>query len=338
MIDRLVHPIRKPMFDLRHRKLCERYSEILDRHKSELTLISGGELSLLEGRAPIVIFCCRDESLRLPYFLQYYRDLGFEGFIAIDNLSSDGTRELLLEQRDVVLYEANGSYAAAGCGLYWVNHILREEVANGRWILLVDVDELLVFRGVEDNGIDCLIAEAEASRDRVVFTPMIDMYSCLGLDQVDYRAGENFLDACGYYDGAGGYRVKRRTYGYDLEGGVRNRVFYNSSVEDSGPILKKYSLVKWDKSYLFNSAHSVSPLYLRRTNTIAALLHFKFFQDFRKKVDVAVRDDLHWGGSREYKVYRDALCESGSLSLCNDESTRYTGSESLRWLFDFQKT
>ena len=40
----------------------------------------------------------RDETLRLPYFLEYYRQLGVARFFFIDNLSKDGSGEYLLQQ------------------------------------------------------------------------------------------------------------------------------------------------------------------------------------------------------------------------------------------------
>jgi len=328
--------LRKLAADIRHKRLSARYNKLIDRHKNELSVIGGNGASLLHSTGPIVVFCCRDEALRLPYFLQYYRDLGFEGFIAIDNMSSDGTRELLLEQDDVVLIEANGSYLAARCGLYWVNHVLRDKVANRRWVLLVDVDELLVFRGVENGGISELIADAESAGDGIVFTPMIDMYSHLDLDQVDYKRGEPFTGTCSYFDGLDTYNLIIKRFGYGVEGGVRDRIFFKSEDGKNKINLTKYSFFKWDNRMLVKTAHSVSPKYMQETKTIGALLHFKFFQDFREKVEVAVRDNLHWNDSQEYKVYWEGLESGRSLSLYSEASEKYVDSRTLSRLFELR--
>ena len=42
----------------------------------------------------------RNERIRLPYFLQYYRDRGVAHFIFVDNDSDDGTRDYLAGQPD----------------------------------------------------------------------------------------------------------------------------------------------------------------------------------------------------------------------------------------------
>ncbi|AGI74624.1 hypothetical protein OA238_c47930 [Octadecabacter arcticus 238] len=39
----------------------------------------------------ILVFCTfRNEDIRLPYFFKYYRDLGVDHFIMVDNESVDG--------------------------------------------------------------------------------------------------------------------------------------------------------------------------------------------------------------------------------------------------------
>ena len=48
----------------------------------------------------------RDEYVRLPYFLQYYRDLGIGHFLIVDNDSGDGGTDYLARQPDVSLWVA----------------------------------------------------------------------------------------------------------------------------------------------------------------------------------------------------------------------------------------
>ena len=45
----------------------------------------------------------RNEKVRLPYFLEYYRRLGVNHFFFVDNDSTDGAYEYLAEQPDVSL-------------------------------------------------------------------------------------------------------------------------------------------------------------------------------------------------------------------------------------------
>ena len=58
----------------------------------------------------ILLFCTfRDEMIRLPYFMQYYRDLGVSHFIMVDNDSTDGGREYLAVQSDVSVWSTKAS-------------------------------------------------------------------------------------------------------------------------------------------------------------------------------------------------------------------------------------
>ena len=81
------------------------------------------ELSSLQDRtssikkSDILVFSTlRNERVRLPFFLRYYRDLGVAHFLMVDNGSDDGSREYLEEQRDVSLWSTTASYKRARFG------------------------------------------------------------------------------------------------------------------------------------------------------------------------------------------------------------------------------
>ena len=53
----------------------------------------------------ILMFCTlRNEKVRLPYFLEYYREMGVNHFLFVDNDSTDGTMDYLAEQPDVSVW------------------------------------------------------------------------------------------------------------------------------------------------------------------------------------------------------------------------------------------
>jgi len=96
---------------------------------------------------PAEIVCCtplRDELPRLRYFLEYYRAKGIGAFLAVDNGSSDGTCEYLLEQPDVYLWQSDLPFNRANFGAGWFEPILRM-YAQDHWCLIVDADELLYY-------------------------------------------------------------------------------------------------------------------------------------------------------------------------------------------------
>src|SRR5579875_3868884 len=100
----------------------------------------------------VVVACLRNELLRLPYFLEYYRRLGVDRFLLVDNNSDDGTREYLADQPDVEYFHTDAGFLGSANGRMWLQE-LAETYATGRWVLVADVDELFVYPGVELFGI-----------------------------------------------------------------------------------------------------------------------------------------------------------------------------------------
>lgn len=63
----------------------------------------------------------RNEHVRLPYFLEYYRDLGVSHFLIVDNDSRDDGAAYLSRQPDVSLWSTSASYKRARFGVDWLN-------------------------------------------------------------------------------------------------------------------------------------------------------------------------------------------------------------------------
>ena len=62
------------------------------KRKSVSTIKNLGSRNLIPERKEIRLFAImRNESLRLPYFLEYYKNLGVDRFFLIDNNSTDGS-------------------------------------------------------------------------------------------------------------------------------------------------------------------------------------------------------------------------------------------------------
>ena len=94
----------------------------------------------------------RNERDRLPWLLEYYRGLGVDRFLLLDNDSDDGTRDWLLAQGpDLHLFHTEASFAASGAGMRWMNRLL-DEHGSGAWCLTVDADEALVYPHCETFG------------------------------------------------------------------------------------------------------------------------------------------------------------------------------------------
>ena len=84
----------------------------------------------------------RNELVRLPYFLRYYRELGINHFLIVDNGSDDGSDALLAAQADVSLWRTTAGYKASRFGVDWVTWLLAR-YGHGHWCLTLDADILL---------------------------------------------------------------------------------------------------------------------------------------------------------------------------------------------------
>ena len=74
----------------------------------------------------------------------------------------------------------------------------------------------------------------------------------------------------------------------------------------------KVPLVKWTTGNAFINSHRLNPVKLAPVT--GALLHFKYFQDFRQ-IDDALEHGEHYAGAAEYRRYAELLKESRNLSL-----------------------
>src|SRR6185436_9448838 len=101
--------------------------------------------------APIVVVSVvRNEREMLPHFLGHYRALGARAFVFVDNCSDDGSREYLHGQDDVVLYSADTEYRHSHYGVAWQQAVLGN-LCLGKWAVLADADELLVYPRCESR-------------------------------------------------------------------------------------------------------------------------------------------------------------------------------------------
>ncbi|MEL6691012.1 MAG: glycosyltransferase family 2 protein, partial [Pseudomonadota bacterium] len=121
----------------------KRYIARAIRKRRELRNVVNRTSDIKPGQ--ILLFSTqRNEKIRLPYFLKYYRDLGVDHFIIVDNDSDDGSIPYLAAQPDVSLWHTTASYKRARFGVDWLNY-LQWKYAHGHWSLVVDPDEFLVY-------------------------------------------------------------------------------------------------------------------------------------------------------------------------------------------------
>nr|WP_235940130.1 MULTISPECIES: glycosyltransferase family 2 protein [unclassified Salipiger] len=269
----------------------------------------------------LIVFCtARNEGVRLPWFLEYYRDMGVNHFVMVDNDSTDGSLDYLARQEDVSVWHTRASYKRARFGMDWINWLLRT-YGDGHWVLVVDPDELFLYPFCDTRPLRALTDWLDASSIKSFSAMLLDMYPKGRLDAQPYTAGQDPLEIASWFD-SGNYSVKRnkRFGNLWIQGGPRARVFFPDQPERA-PALNKVPLVKWDRRYTYvSSTHMLLPRGLNLVydewggeKASGLLLHTKFLDTFNAKAEEELSRKQHYAGSTEYIAYADGIRDNPDL-------------------------
>ncbi|MDY7016335.1 MAG: glycosyltransferase family 2 protein [Cyanobacteriota bacterium] len=255
----------------------------------------------------------RNETLRLPFFLDYYRERGVSHFLMVDNNSDDGTLDYLLAQPDTFVWHTRDSFKNK---LSWLKELLAR-YGRDRWCLIVDADEIFYYPGCEIRMMNDLCGQLERQGKNALQAIMLDMYAARPIREVKYRQGSDFLEACPYFDKKF-YHHKEGLLNDYYWGGLRQRVFQDRASESTSEskklyCLTKFPLIKYNSTMQLYSEHMVRNI--KTSSTTGCLLHFKYLASFVDYVKQEVRRDEHWQGAVEYKKYARLLEEEGNLNL-----------------------
>ena len=288
-------------------------------------------------RGDVLVFACvRNEALRLPFWLDHYRRLGVAQFLIVDNASSDGTAELLLDQPDVSLWSSHESYRLSRFGVDWLTWLMIRH-GHGHWCLTVDADELLVYPWWETRPLPALTEWLEQSGQPQLAAMMLDLYPQGPLGRTGYAAGQNPVEALPWFD-AGNYRITRQDPMGQLwiQGGPRERMFFAPEPRRA-PTMSKIPLVRWHRRMAYvTSTHALLPPRLNAAHDwpgeklSGVLLHTKFLDPVVTRSTEEKARGEHFENSELYHDYYDALAEAPDL-WCKD-STRFRGWRHLEGL------
>lgn len=262
----------------------------------------------------------RNERIRLPYFLAYYRALGIGHFLIVDNGSDDGSAEYLAGQSDVSLWSTEASYRKARFGIDWM-HWLLNRYGHDHWTLLVDPDEFFVYPFCDSRPVGALTDWLDSYGLRSFPAMVLDMYPKGEIDAVPYREGQDPFEIAQYFD-AGNYMIsKNPIYGnLWIQGGPRARSMFAEAPLEA-PSLNKIPLVRWRRGYAYvSSTHMLLPRGLNQVydewggeKVSGCLLHAKFLSTLPGKVAEELTRGEHFAGSREYKAYAETLAGRSDL-------------------------
>jgi glycosyltransferase involved in cell wall biosynthesis len=309
----------------------------------------------------VLISIVRNESLRLPYFFEYYRRLGVRRFFVVDNASTDETIAVLKAQPDCHTFYTDAPFSSGK--ERWQNALLNS-FGTGRWCLIADADELLVYPHCEELRIYDFCRYLNEEGSEAVFSFLLDMYP-ESLSEANCARARPFTDLCPYFDTDYNFRkrpsfpwIKPAFPRFEPIGGPRMRIFYprwsrenpwtpwlvrlaakaGACVASVGlhqfrehlqgpPILYKTPLFKWSNSN-WATPHNLSKP-VRLSEISSALLHFKFFADFHERVTIEVGRGEHFGNAIDYRRYLKCLQSNPNLSFIYEGSRRYCSSQDL---------
>ena len=234
----------------------------------------GLDLRLLNAEPPfaerdrIILFASfRNERDFLPWFLDHYRALGVEWFILVDNLSTDGTPDFLLEQKDVTLFQSRDSYMAAASGVRWINELI-DRYGKSNWCVFVDADEQLIIPAPSlRHLVDGMAARGEALMPAI----SLDTYPEDLAATRHFRPGDTPLAYAPLID------PDLQTFGkpeccfFRARGGARQRLF------DTFEMLEKTPILRGGSARYRESSHHTSYAPINRQT--CALLHHKILRE-----------------------------------------------------------
>ncbi|MFV1599433.1 MULTISPECIES: glycosyltransferase family 2 protein [unclassified Phaeobacter] len=306
------------------------------RSRHQLTTLTDRTRSL-QRDAILAITVLRNEATRLPFFLAFYRDLGVDHFLIVDNGSDDGSAAYLAGQPDVSLWHTGASYRDARFGLDWATW-LQIRYGHRRWCLSVDADELLVFGGDARHGLRGLTDWLDRHGRAGFGALMLDLFPKGSVGEVSYVPGDDPRRVLPWFD-TGPYRRVRQAPRGNLwvQGGIRERMFFPDEPQ-RGPTLNKVPLVKWHRSFAYtNSTHAMLP---RRLNALydgpggagpsGVLLHSKFLPEITKKAEIEKRRGQHFSAPELFDGYYNQL--AAAPDLWHSDAIRYQGPDQLEAL------
>ena len=293
------------------RKIWPSFQDVKLGHQSNALELISSDDSVARARAAdvAVVACMRNEMFMLPHFLAHYRKLGAGAFLIADNLSDDGTLEYLAEQPDVALFSVDTDYRLSRYGVAW-QQAMMAAFRTGKWSLVADADELLVWQKNQRQTLPDLLAGPDWACADAARIFMLDMYPRDRLENADFSSGDLFAEA-GFAD-----RVPFRTNTLAL-GPFSNMPTWTSALRHrlipySRPelfVAQKIALLRY-RPWMRLSAglHFVGDVTLAPQELLFA--HFKYNAEFRRKAKVEVARGQHFNDAEEYRKYL-ALASEG---------------------------
>jgi hypothetical protein len=291
---------------------------------------------------PAVFAIVRNSSYLLPYFLDHYRSLGVTQFVIFDDQSTDGTRERLLDQPDVMVLGSTLRFHHRMPNGKQLHHNLRnwmpESLGPGRWAITVDADEFMMLPAAAPT-IPKLVEYLDSRGHGSALASMIDFYPRTLAERNHARTVSPF-EASPFFDlskgfvrnaageiekAPGGIRWRLQEWLRSERPEVHQRIYAGQGYERASSW--KTPFVKVGRGTWMINSHSTNttpPMDLE-----LALAHFKFHPDIDRTVADALATNSHYLQSIEYHFMKAALAAFGDRDLLCGDTRRFEGPASL---------
>jgi len=267
----------------------------------------------------------RNEIFFIPNFLDHYRLLGVERFLIIDDQSTDGTREYLLNEPDVMVLESPhrfGDYVDVPDALtdrlteFRAKHLWRKQLMDiagaGRTHLQLDVDEFLQLpAGASVQDLEKRLATDPYG---MALGVMLDVYprSPNDLKKVDSLTSSEW-----FFDSVPHLKLRENKRPKSIYGGARARLYdrekllpkqkFKTWVKSKTRIrgvpnvhmLFKPILVNWRSDDNFVSSHEMTRF--ASNQILLPLFHYKFCPPIFEKISSAISEGNYFNGSEDYQ-------------------------------------
>jgi glycosyltransferase involved in cell wall biosynthesis len=269
--------------------------------------VFGKEKIILSDTDVIVLCLVRDGEDFIDEFLRYYEKLGVRHIVLLDNGSGDGTlriaRKYFKEYGNVTLLKTD--FPFRNLGEMRMRDWMIETFATNKWSLCVDIDEFFDYPYSDRLPLNKFIEYLNINEYTALTTYMLDMFP----ESHDLYGKDPFVRKNHkYYDLSDIRKDGSRYYG-----GIKKKLFgFDHS-------LFKHSLIKFGRdTWRGRAGHGLANGIVADFSSV--LLHYRFTKSFLKYVKFCVEEEQHYGNSKKFKVYLQALEGKKVLKIKNENS------------------
>ncbi len=278
----------------------------------------------------VVVCLMRDAGGYVDSFIEHYRRLGAARIVLLDNGSTDDSLERAMSYDGVAVLRCELPFR-------WFRTAMRrylvETYGDGGWVLLADVDELWDYPFSDRLALGSFLEYLNEHSYTAVAAQMLDLFPSGPLDGWP-GAGPELVQAATWFDLSDVRKqdlpaaARRNRFAGDtppacFNGGLRMRAF------SANPLLTKFPLTRREGGCgpLVENAHFISGASVADVTSV--LLHYKFDKRFRERTEEAVHRRNYYGGSSEYRRYKDVLDQQPALSLDDAAAEQYRSTAQL---------